>query len=140
MTHLDDVARPAPPATNFSKPYWEGTREKKLLIQYCPDSGNYQFFPRPVSVKTGRARLEWREVSGDGEVYAWTVTRRAPEPFRGAEPFIVATIELKEGVRIMTNVANCEIANMHIGMKVVPCWAPLPNGTNLLMFQPKKES
>ena len=52
---------------DFSEPYWEGTRQKKLVIQYCKATGKYQHFPRPVSIFTGRRRdIEWREVSGKG--------------------------------------------------------------------------
>ena len=48
---------------DFSEPYWEGTKQKKLLIQYCKVAKKYQHFPRPVSIFTGRRRdIEWREV------------------------------------------------------------------------------
>ena len=60
----------------FTEPYWEGTKQKKLLVQYCKPTGKYQHFPRPVSIFTGRRRdLEWREVSGKGVVYSYTITR-----------------------------------------------------------------
>ena len=58
---------------DFSEPYWEGTKQKKLVIQYCKATGKYQHFPRPVSIFTGRRRdIEWREVSGKGVVFSWT--------------------------------------------------------------------
>ena len=41
---------------DFSEPYWQGTREKKLMLQYCKATGKYQHFPRPVSIFTGRRR------------------------------------------------------------------------------------
>ena len=41
---------------DFSEPYWEGTKSKKLVIQYCKATGRYQHFPRPVSIFTGRRR------------------------------------------------------------------------------------
>ena len=55
----------------FSKPYWEATREKKLVIQRCRVTGKYQHYPRPVSIYTGRRRdIEWHEVSGKGEIFS----------------------------------------------------------------------
>src|SRR5262249_41912466 len=75
---------------DFSEPYWEGTKQKKLLIQYCKATGKYQHFPRPVSIFTGRRRdIEWREASGKGVVFSYTVTHRGTPAFRGAEPYAV---------------------------------------------------
>ena len=84
---------------DFSEPYWEGTKQKKLMIQYCKATGKYQHFPRPVSIFTGRRRdIEWREVSGKGVVYSYTFTRRGPPAFRGTEPYVVASVTLDVGV------------------------------------------
>lgn len=72
-----EVKRQAPTPYSFSRPYWEGTREKKLLVQYCPRSGQYQFYPRPVSIATGHRDLEWREVSGAGDLFVHNNPSRA---------------------------------------------------------------
>src|SRR4029078_8609356 len=55
-------------------PFWEATKQKKLVIQYCKTAKKYQHFPRPVSIFTGRRRdIEWREVSGKGKVFSYTI-------------------------------------------------------------------
>jgi len=62
---------------DFSEPYWEGTKQKKLVLQRCKATGKFQHFPRPVSIFTGRRRdIEWKEVSGKGTVYSYTITER----------------------------------------------------------------
>ncbi len=137
MNDTLDVKRPVPAAYSFSRPYWEGTRSKKILVQYCPRSGQYQFYPRPVSIATGRRDLEWREVSGNGEVFSFTVARRARDPFRGHEPYLIATVTLDVGVNLLGNIVDCGLDEIRIGMKVVPHWAPLPNGMHMLMFRPR---
>ena len=131
------IERAAPKTLPISAPFWEGTREKKLMVQYCLDSGQYQFYPRPVSIFTGSRNLEWREVSGAGEVFTYTIARVGRGPFEGVMPFIVATIRLDEGVTIMSNVIDCDLDRIAIGMRVEPVWAPLPDGTHLLLFRPK---
>ena len=141
MANLNDtlnVPREAPNWRSYSKPYWDGTREKKLLLQYDPKTSRYQFYPRPLSLATGRRTLEWREVSGKGEVFSFTIARRAREPFRGYEPFLIALVTLDEGVNVMGNVVDCTLEEMKIGLRVKPYWAPLPNGTNLFMFTPDR--
>lgn len=134
-----DVKRNPIQPRNYSRPFWEATRQRKLVIQYDRKSRRYQFYPRATSVATGRRRdLEWREVSGKGEVFSFTVARRARPPFEGHEPFVLAVVTLDEGVNVMANLVHCTLEEIRIGMRVVPFWAPLPDGTNLLMFEPDR--
>jgi len=140
MTAINDtlhITREPPKWRTHSKPFWDATREKKLILQYDKEVGKYQFFPRPTSIFTGKRRnLEWREVSGKGEVYSYTIVHRARPPFQGHEPFFIAVVKLKEDVQVMGNMVNCTLEQMKIGLPVKPYWAPLSNGTNLLMFEP----
>ncbi len=77
-TTFDPLAgqRPAPIQLNFSKPFWDGAKDKKLMLQFCPKAGKYQFYPRPVSVYTGSRELEWREASGKRKIYAFSFLTR----------------------------------------------------------------
>ena len=140
-TPLNDtlsVPREAPPCSTFSKRFWDATREKKFVIQFDANTGKHQFFPRPASIYSGRRALQWREVSGNGAVFSFTIARRAREPFRGHEPFLIALVRLDEGVNVMANMVNCGRDEIAIGLRVKPYWAPLPNGTHLLMFEPDR--
>ena len=130
------VARPAPRHFSFSEPYWEATRQRKLLLQYCRTSGRYQFYPKPVSVFTGRRDLEWREVSGRGQIFSWTIARIGRPPFAEHAPYVIATVQLDEGVNIIANIVDCPLERLAIGLRVRPYWTPLPDGTHLLLFTP----
>jgi len=122
---------------NFSRPFWDASRQKKLVVQYCRRTGKYQHYPRPTSIFTGRrSDIEWREVSGKGEVYSWTIARRGPPPFHGHEPYLVVSVTLDVGVNLIANMVHCGADEIRIGMRVVPFWVPLEDGTHLLMFEP----
>jgi uncharacterized protein len=139
MTQFNDtlgVTREAPKPRTFSKAYWDATRDKKLLVQYDTRSGKYQFFPRVNSIYNGRRELEWREVTGKGQVFSYTIAHRARPPFQGHEPFAIGLVTLDEGVNVMGNIVHCTREQLKIGMRVKPFWAPLANGTHLLMFEP----
>ena len=126
---------------DFSEPYWEGARQKKLVIQYCKATGKYQHFPRPVSIFTGRRRdIEWREVSGKGVVFSYTITHRGTPAFRGTEPYAVVSVTLDVGVNFIADIVNCTTEELKVGMQVKPHWHPLEDGTHLLMFQPDKNA
>jgi uncharacterized protein len=134
-TRADAWQRPAPEPTGFSRPFWDATRERRLILQYCPVARKFQHYPRPVSIYTGRKTIEWREVAGTGAVYAFTVTHRAPPAFRGREPYIVATIELDEKVRLMSNLVGCEPGDVRVGARVRLTWTPTAGGFSFPLFE-----
>lgn len=124
----------------FAKPFWDGTREKKVVIQFCKATKKFQHFPRPTSIFTGRmGDIEWREITGRGEIFSYTVTYRGTDKFRAVEPYAVACVTFDgAGVNHIANMVNCKEEDLKVGMKVKPYWMPLEDGTNLLMFQPDK--
>lgn len=134
---LDPLAgqRPAPVPASFSKPFWEAARERRLLLQYCPTAHKYQFYPRPISVYSGKRDLEWREAAGKGTLYTYTVSHKAPPPFKNVAPFIVAVVELAEAVRIMANLINCAPDRARIGMPVRLTWV-MAGDENFPAFEP----
>jgi hypothetical protein len=105
------------------------------MLQYCPESGQFQHYPRPVSIYTGKRRLEWREVSGRGIVYACTVLRIPGPGLEGRLPLSIATIELDEGVRIIGNVLNCVPTDVKIGARVRLAWDRLSEEINYPAFE-----
>jgi uncharacterized protein len=133
-----DIPREAPKFRSFSKPFWEATREKKLLLQFDPAVGKFQFYPRATSIYTGRSNLEWREASGCGAVHSFTIARRGRPPFQGKEPFFIAVVTLDEGVNVMGNMVDCSPDEMKIGLRVKPYWHALPDGYHMLMFTPER--
>lgn len=124
-----------PQPSSFSAPFWEATRDQRLVVQRCDQTGRHQFFPRPYSIFTGGS-VSWQEVSGNGIVFSHTIIRRALPPFQGTEPFCIVMVELNEGVVIVSRLVRCAPVAIHIGMPVKVCWFPLPTGQHLPFFEP----
>ena len=139
LNDTSKVERDAPVPLSHTKPFWDATRERKLLLQYDPRNGKYQFFFRAVSIYDGRRKLELREASGEGEIFSFTIAVRARPPFQGHEPFALGLVTLKEGVNIMANIVRCTREELKIGMPVRLCWLPLANGMNLPAFEPAEK-
>ena len=131
----DFPSEPTPRST-FTKEYWEATRERRLLVQYSAETERFQFFPQPISQAGTRRDLQWREVEPVGELFAYTVTHLAPGAFRGNVPYVVATVTLDVGVRMISNLVDCPTERIVIGMRVRGTWLPLSDGTHLLQFRP----
>jgi uncharacterized OB-fold protein len=142
--------RMEPPVGAESGPFWEATREGRLLIQWCTACDRGIFYPRSFcpycaadGTHTGHlsdaadpAQLEWRQASGKGTVHAVTVEHKPSAPFANGEPYTVALIDLDEGVRMLSNVVGCPAEDVTIGMAVTVDWEPLTDGRQLPLFRP----
>jgi len=132
------IPRPIPRPNTYmnTQPFWDAAKNGKLVIQYCKDSGKPQFFPRPVSMANGKRNLEWREVSGRGKVYSFTNTFSAWPGHEDRVPYLVALVELEEGVRILANLFNVKAEDVKIDMPVKLYWEKLSEDINYPAFQP----
>ncbi|WP_194841246.1 Zn-ribbon domain-containing OB-fold protein [Salinibacillus xinjiangensis] len=116
---MDQITKPTPIADGDSGPFWEGCQEEKLVIQKCKECDNHIFYPRYVCPNCMSDDLQWVEACGKGKVYSYTIARRAAHPsFKADVPYVVALIELKEGVRIMSNIINCDVEEVDCDMDV----------------------
>jgi hypothetical protein len=133
----DAASRPVPKPDVFvpTEPFWQGARDGKLMLQYCRDAGRFQHYPRPVSIYTGGRNLEWREVSGLGQIYACTVLRVPGPGLAGRVPLSLVTVELDEGVRILANIIETPLEDVRIGRRVVLAWDRLDGGVAYPAFR-----
>lgn len=135
MTTAKPRPVPKPNVYVSTEPFWEGARNGKLVLQYCKDTGRFQHYPRPVSMYTGSRNLEWREVSGRGEIYACTTVRVSGLGLEGRVPLNVATVELDEKVRIIANILDNSPEEIKIGARVVLAWDRLDEKTPYPAFR-----
>jgi uncharacterized OB-fold protein len=129
--------RPLPHPDAMTAPYWTGARARKLLMPYCTDCGKPHFYPRSLCPHCGSARLEWKQVSGAGTLYSYTIVNRAPSPaFAPDVPYIVGIVELDEGPHLMSNVVGCAPDAAKIGMKLKVEFRDAGEDTVLPVFAP----
>ena len=135
---MAEMERPEPRPTPLSAPYWAALREGRILIQYSPSTRQWVFYPRPLSPGSLVDDLEWREVSGTGTVYTFTVARRPTAPaWKDAVPQILGVVEVAEGARLPTELVNVEPDDVSVGMPVRAVFdRSAPSGVTLLKFEP----
>jgi uncharacterized OB-fold protein len=133
---VSDWSRPLPQPDNVSAPYWEAAARGELLIQRCPDCGRRQFYPRAVCTGCG-GDPEWERASGRGAVHTFTVVRQSyAKPFRDELPYVVAMIELDEGPMLMSNVTDCPVHDVRIGLLVEAHFVPAAENIGVPFFRP----
>jgi uncharacterized OB-fold protein len=97
-----------------SQPYWDGAAQGKLVIKTCVSCGRMHFPPRYLCPYCWSNQLEWREHSGEGHVYSFTIVRRAAVP--GFEtPYVLAMVDLTNGPRLMSNIVGTGALDVGIG-------------------------
>jgi len=102
-----------------SAPYWAAAAEGRLTAQCCGACGRFVFHPRSLCPYCHRSDLTWRDLSGSGTVYSYTITRRAPSPeFAALVPYVVALVDLDEDLRLMTHVVGPDALRVRCGDRV----------------------
>ncbi len=128
--------RPLPQADHVSQRYWEAAADGTVLYQECPKCGHRQFYPRAMCTACA-GEPEWREASGQGEVYTFTIIRQNwGAPFRDMLPYVVAMVELDEGVKMMTNITDCDADEVHVGMRVEAYTVRVEDGVGIAFWRP----
>jgi uncharacterized OB-fold protein len=128
-------ARPLPQPTTETAAYWAAAQEQRLVIQRCDHCGQCQFYPRAFCLSCLSDRVEWVDASGQGRVYTYTVCRIAPSPaFESRLPYVVALIDLDEGVRLLANILDADLERVVIGARVRVCFESVSETCTLPQF------
>lgn len=129
--------RPLPKPDHDSEQYWAAARRHELVLQQCEACAKFRFYPRSVCPNCLSDRFQWKHASGRGSVYSFTIIHRPPLPaFRNRVPYVLALIELEEGVRMMTNIVECHPADVYIGMPVKVTFEDVTEEITLPQFKP----
>lgn len=91
----------------------------QLHLQFCLDCNRYIFYPRSLCPYCWGTNVSWRELSGKGQVFTYTIVNISALPeFNEKTPYIFAVIELDEGIRMPANIIDCSPEQITIGMSV----------------------
>jgi uncharacterized OB-fold protein len=135
---MKPYAKPLPPITAKSLPFWQATHEHKLLLPRCDHCKTFHTYFEPWCSHCGHEGVHWAPLSGRGRI--WSNCRFHKHYFAGFDgPYNVAMVELEEGPRIMTNIVgtpNGTLDEMPIGMAVEAVFEEVNDTVTLLKFKP----
>ncbi|HVP31409.1 MAG TPA: Zn-ribbon domain-containing OB-fold protein [Myxococcota bacterium] len=114
---------PAPLADHVTLPFWQAAAQHRLVVQRCTACGRTRLPPAPVCPGCRSAEADWKELSGRGEIYTYTIVHR---PIAAGQelPFVIAVIALEDagGVRMISNVVGARPEEVAIGAPVELVW------------------
>jgi uncharacterized protein len=97
--------------------FWEGTSAGELRVQHCPDCGRLRHPPGPMCPSCGAEKQDWVVAAGRGTIFSFVVHHHPKVPGH-QPPFVVALVELDEGVRMLGNVVECGPSDVSMGAPV----------------------
>ena len=137
MADARPYRKPLPRIDEESRGYWEALARHELYLQRCRACGTFRFYPRALCPDCLSDATEWVRASGRGTVYSFTVTYQNQAPgFREEVPYVLAIVELAEGVRLMTNVVGSSPETVRIGMPVEVVFEDVTPEITLPKFRP----
>lgn len=132
----DAYAKPLPEPSIDSKPFWDGLKQHRILLQTCTNCGKKRHYPRPVCDACHSMDSEWTEASGRGTLYSWTETHHPFHiGFKAEVPYILVTVDLEEGVRLQSQLLGATLQDLRIGLPVQAVFADAAEGIVLPYFR-----
>jgi uncharacterized protein len=121
---------PAPIVTSETKAFWNAAREGRFVVPSCDACGKAHWYPRAICPFCSSEKVQWRDASGRGTIYTFSVMRRAKEPYA------IAYVALAEGPTMMTNIVDCDFDTLSIGQPVSLVFKDTEGGPPVPMFRP----
>lgn len=126
MDAIEALNRHSPETGEF----WRQLKAGRFMLRGCRACGKVHWYPRVICPFCSSPDTDWREGSGRGKIYTWSVMRRAKIPYA------IAFVTLEEGPSMMTNIVDCDFAAIHIGQKVELVIREREDGLPLPLFRP----
>ena len=119
----DKLMRPS--SSRDTKFFWDGVNAHELRIQRRPD-GSLQHPPVPAVWADKDAPVDYVVASGKGTVFSYVVHHAPKVPGRTL-PFVIALVELEEGVRMLGELRGVDPEQVKIGMPVGATFIDFPD-------------
>ncbi len=135
----DKPFRLLPQVTPENEHFWRGGADGELRFLRCGSCRYYVHPPAPLCPECLSRDLSAEAVSGRAVVHTFTVNYQAWIP--GFDPpYLVAIVELaeQEGLRLTTNLVNCEPEDVSIGMRVKVLFEDVGDDVFLPLFEQEK--
>jgi uncharacterized OB-fold protein len=121
---------PSPVVTTEAQTFWNAARENRFMVPICSACGKAHWYPRAICPFCASDKMEWREGSGRGTIYTFSIMRRVKEPY------VIAYVTLDEGPTMLTNIVDCDFEALRIGQAVGVIFKETENGPPVPMFKP----
>ena len=136
---MSEYKKPLPVVQPWSEEFWKAAKQHKLLIQECEECKAKIFYPRKFCPECWSPNLGWFEAGGKAKVAKYTVMMDQVEPvFWEDIPYVLAVVDLEEGIRMMTRIVECKPEEVTFDMDVEVVFEDITEEFSLPYFRPLK--
>ena len=98
--------------------FLEGVRSGTLTAIRCAKCGAAAIPPKQFCPECGQRQWEPLPLSGKGTIASFTVIRVAPRGHAGEAPYAIAAVRLEEGVSLLGRVVDVPLERLSVGLPV----------------------
>lgn len=132
---MEAPARPVPILDGRSREVFAAAAEGRLIVQRCTGCGRHQFYPRAHCTACFGTALEWAQCTGRGTLHTFSVVERTPNAeFAEDTPYVLAIVDLEEGVRLTSRVVDVPAAELVCDMPVQVVFREVGDGLTMPFF------
>ncbi len=137
MTPSPTVPRPLPEVDGELAPFLAAAQDHRLVVQRCSGCGALRFPVRELCSRCLSTAATWVDVSGRGEIFSFNIMHHVYHPaFAREVPYAVVVVKLAEGPKITSNLVDCPVERIRIGMPVEVTFEDVGDGITLPKFRP----
>lgn len=113
-----------------TRAFWDAAAQGRFLVRRCRACGEAHWYPRSTCPFCQSCETDWEDASGEGIVYSYSLAGKSPDAF------VVAYVTLAAGPTILTNLVDCDAADITVGQPVRVVFVPTESGGAVPMFKP----
>ena len=107
---------PIPHPNHDTKPYWDAARDDRLALQHCTACNTVQAVPRSFCGNCQSTDLVWRDAARQGKIASFSIVHRGPtKAFKEYSPYVLALVDITDGIRLMLNIVGDDRLEAQIG-------------------------
>lgn len=136
---MPEYTRPVPVADEASAPFYEGAKRHELVLARCGRCRQWRLPSREHCPDCWSTDVRYETASGRGVLYSFAVMHQKLVPgFEDLVPYHFAIVELDEGPRLVTNIVDCPVEALRVGMPVEATYDDVSEETTLVRFRPRE--
>jgi uncharacterized OB-fold protein len=133
---MTETTKPLPVMEGLTHEFYEFCERGELRFQRCRACRTWRHVPRPICPECGSWDWDWERSSGRGTVFTWTVVERALHPaFKNATPYAAVVVQMEEGVRLLSQLVDCQPDELTMDMAVEVVFERAGPGVTLPRFR-----
>lgn len=112
-----------------TRPFWDALAQGHFLLRHCRTCERAHWYPRAICPHCAGTNTEWREASGKGRIYSYSISRTVQPQYA------IAYVTLAEGPTMMTNIVDGDLERIAVDAAVELAPGHSVEGTTLPVFR-----